>query len=88
MDGQTLARVPARLKLGWTPHDLRRTMATHMADMGVMPHVIEKCLNHKMAGVMAVYNRAEYAAEKKAAWQLWQRKLLRLRKKEAPGEGG
>lgn len=85
MDGQTLARVPARLKLGWTPHDLRRTMATHMAEMGVMPHIVEKCLNHKMAGVMAIYNRAEYATEKKAAWRLWQRKLLRLRKKEAPG---
>ena len=56
-----------------------------MADMGVMPHIIEKCLNHKMAGVMAIYNRAEYAAEKKAAWRKWQLKLLRLRKKEAPG---
>ena len=87
MDGQTLARVPARLKLGWTPHDLRRTMATHMAEMGVMPHIVEKCLNHKMGGVMEIYNRADYLDEKRAAWRLWHRKLLRLRKK-APSEGG
>lgn len=67
-----------------TPHDLRRTMATKMADLGVMPHVIEKCLNHQMQGVMAIYNRADYSAEKRDAWRLWAKYLLKLRKK-APG---
>lgn len=67
-----------------TPHDLRRTMATKMADLGVMPHVIEKCLNHQMQGVMAIYNRADYAAEKAQAWRLWTKYLMDLRKK-APG---
>ena len=33
----------------WTLHDLRRTMATRMADLGVQPHVIEAILNHVTA---------------------------------------
>ena len=79
----TLSKAMAKMKFDpkATPHDLRRTMATRLADMGVMPHVIEKCLNHKMPGVMAVYNRAEYVAEKKAAWRLWAKYLLALKRK-------
>lgn len=83
----------AMTRIGWTvrttTHDLRRTMATRMADMGVEPYIVEKCLNHKMSGVMAIYNHAEYLPQKKAAWRLWARYLLRLRasaKKEASGE--
>jgi integrase len=80
MDRQQLARAVKRMGVTWTPHDLRRTMATKMADLGVAPHVIEKCLNHTMGGVMAIYNRSEYATEKKAAWRLWVRYLLAQRK--------
>lgn len=80
MEGQTLSRAVKRMGVTWTPHDLRRTMATRMADMGVAPHVVEKCLNHTMGGVMAIYNRAEYAAEKKTAWRMWVRYILRVRK--------
>jgi integrase len=59
---------------GWTLHDLRRTMATRMADLGVQPHVIEAILNHvsgHKSGVAGVYNRSTYAAEKRAALDLW-----------------
>jgi integrase len=58
----------------WTLHDLRRTMATRMADLGVQPHVIEAVLNHvsgHKAGVAGVYNRSTYADEKRAALDLW-----------------
>lgn len=58
----------------WRLHDLRRTCATRMADLGVLPHVIEAVLNHvsgSRAGVAGVYNRSTYAAEKKAALTLW-----------------
>jgi integrase len=54
----------------WTLHDLRRTAATRMADAGALPHVIEAVLNHisgHRAGVAAIYNRAAYTAEKRAA---------------------
>ena len=48
----------------WTPHDCRRTYTTLANDSGILPHVVEKCLNHKMEGVMAVYNYAEYEPER------------------------
>ena len=58
----------------WRLHDIRRTVATRMADLGVQPHVIEAVLNHvsgHKAGVAGVYNRASYAAEKRAALDQW-----------------
>ena len=58
----------------WRLHDLRRTAATRMGDLGVQPHVVEAVLNHisgTRAGVAGIYNRAAYAAEKQAALALW-----------------
>jgi integrase len=58
----------------WTLHDLRRSMATRMADLGVQPHVIEAILNHvsgHKSGVAGVYNRSTYSTEKRAALDLW-----------------
>ena len=58
----------------WTVHDLRRTVATRMADIGVQPHVIEAVLNHvsgHKAGVAGIYNRSTYATEKRAALDTW-----------------
>jgi integrase len=58
----------------WRLHDIRRTVATRMADLGVLPHVVEAVLNHisgHKAGVAGVYNRSSYAAEKRAALELW-----------------
>lgn len=76
----------ARLKLQkladeWTPHDLRRTAATGMAELGVDPHVIEAVLNHVSgvrAGVAGIYNRATYAKEKRLALQLWETHVLQV----------
>ena len=45
-----------------------------MADLGVLPHVIEAALNHvsgHKAGVAGIYNRSTYATEKRAALDLW-----------------
>jgi integrase len=55
----------------WSPHDLRRTMATLMGDLGVAPHVIERCINHKQQGIVGVYQRQEYMAERKQAFEMW-----------------
>ncbi len=58
----------------WRVHDIRRTVATRMADLGVLPHVIEATLNHisgHKAGVAGIYNRALYTAEKRHALDLW-----------------
>lgn len=62
----------------FTPHDLRRTFATRLAGMGIAPHIIEKCLNHRMQGVMGIYNRADYEAERIGAAQAWADEIARL----------
>ncbi|MGV0960619.1 MAG: tyrosine-type recombinase/integrase [Limnohabitans sp.] len=54
----------------WTPHDLRRTGATIMAELGVLPDVIERCLNHtEQTKVKRIYQRAQYEAPMREAWQ-------------------
>lgn len=63
----------------WTLHDLRRTAATGMADLGVQPHIIEAALNHASghkAGVSGIYNRSTYEREKRAALDLWAEQVL------------
>jgi integrase len=58
----------------WTVHDLRRFVATRMAELGVLPHVIEATLNHvsgHKAGVAGIYNRSTYEREVRAALALW-----------------
>jgi integrase len=65
----------------WRLHDLRRTAATGMANLGVQPHVVEAVLNHASghkAGVAGVYNRSSYAAEKSAALTLWASHVMTL----------
>lgn len=62
----------------WVFHDLRRTAASGMAGIGIPPHVVEAVLNHKsgtIKGVAAVYNRYNYAAEKRQALDAWARRL-------------
>lgn len=55
----------------FSPHDLRRTFATRLNELKVGPHIVEKILNHKLSGVMAVYNQADYDEERAVAMQLW-----------------
>ncbi|MBW8186569.1 tyrosine-type recombinase/integrase [Shewanella nanhaiensis] len=59
----------------WTLHDLRRTLATRLNDLSVMPHVVEQLLGHTLGGVMAIYNRSQYLPEKTAALNMWCEKL-------------
>jgi integrase len=63
----------------WTVHDLRRTLATQMAELGIQPHIIEAVLNHvsgHKSGVAGIYNRATYDKEKRDALNLWAEHLL------------
>lgn len=65
----------------WTLQDLRRTLATGCAGLGVAPQVVEAILNHSggvIRGVAKVYNRYDYAREKRAALELWARHLSDL----------
>lgn len=63
---------------GWRIHDLRRTGASGMAALGQPVQVVEAVLNHKsgsIKGVAAVYNRHDYANEKRAALHSWAARL-------------
>jgi integrase len=81
-DGFTSWGRPKRLldaRLGdnvkpWTLHDLRRSFATRMCDLGVAPHVVEQILNHQSGhrgGIVGVYNKSRYEREVRAAMALW-----------------
>jgi integrase len=59
----------------FTPHDLRRTAATFLAEMGTMDEVIDAILNHAKMGVIRVYNQYRYDREKQQALESWERKL-------------
>jgi integrase len=68
------SRIIGKSLAHWTPHDLRRTAATRMAELGVQPHIIEAVLNHvsgHKGGVAGIYNRATYDKEKREALNLW-----------------
>ncbi len=62
----------------YRPHDCRRTFATLGNDNGVEPFIIERVLNHKMPGVMAIYNHAEYETERKEAAKVVEAAILKI----------
>ena len=66
-DNQALVLVGGK----WTPHDLRRTGATIMGNLGVASDVIDKCLNHTEENKLKrVYQRQKLEVEQAQAWKL------------------
>src|SRR5215475_10555881 len=64
---------------GWWLHDLRRTLATGLQRLGVRLEVTEAVLNHlsgSLAGVVGIYQRHDWAEEKRAALDAWSAHLL------------
>lgn len=55
----------------FTVHDLRRTASTLLHEAGYNSDWIEKCLAHEQRGVRAVYNKAEYAEQRRGMLQDW-----------------
>jgi integrase len=67
----------------WALHDIRRSVATHLGDMGVAPHTIEAILGHQTGSRVArTYNRSVYLNEMRTALALWADRI------EAFVEGG
>ena len=65
----------------WTLHDLRRTLATGLQRLGVRLEVTEAVLNHisgSRAGIVGVYQRHDYFAEKRKALDAWAKEVIRL----------
>ncbi|MEW6429773.1 MAG: tyrosine-type recombinase/integrase [Thermodesulfobacteriota bacterium] len=69
----------------FTPHDLRRTLRTRLAMLGVAEIVAERVLGHKLQGILAVYNKHDYDMEKRQALETWERSLRRILGLEEPG---
>jgi len=75
------ARIDARMTdlLGghldaWRTHDLRRTAASGMTELGFQPHIVERVLNHlsgAQGGLTRVYQRFEYREERRQALLAW-----------------
>jgi integrase len=70
----------------WRLHDLRRTVSTRLADIGVEPHLIDVITNHvgHRRGSHGIYNKSIYAPQVKAALARWAAHLLAL----VEGRGG
>ncbi|MER9593277.1 tyrosine-type recombinase/integrase [Mesorhizobium australicum] len=66
----------------WTSHDLRRSAATHMEELGISPFIIGHVLNHvsatKASITSRVYARYEYMKEKREALELWADRVARI----------
>lgn len=76
IDPKALTRAISRNRAHWgiapfTVHDLRRTVRSNLAALGVDPVVARKVLNHSLAGMDRVYDRHSYADEKRQALTLW-----------------
>ena len=68
----------------WRIHDIRRTVASGMAQLHVSPHVIERVLNHKtgiLGGVAGIYNQYGYLPEMRTALNLWNDHLISMGQK-------
>ncbi len=80
---------------GWTVHDLRRTVATGLQKQGVPLAVTEAILGHtggSRGGIVGIYQRHDYAAEKASALEAWGAHVMALVMVEArqgrrPAEG-
>jgi integrase len=55
----------------WTWHDIRRTVATKIAEQGADQNIIKRILNHTDNSVTSIYNRHDYMKERRLALQAW-----------------
>jgi integrase len=59
----------------FSPHDLRRTMRSHLAALGCPIHIAERCLNHEVGAMIGVYDRHDYLSERQEWLGKWAAKL-------------
>lgn len=68
---------PARCR-PFSPHDLRATCRSHLGALGVDVLIAERCLNHALGGLVAVYDKHDYLPERRRALELWSAKLAAI----------
>ncbi len=64
----------------FTPHDLRSTARSHLAALGVDILIAERCLNHSLGGLVAIYDKHDYLTERRKALTLWGNKIRAIEK--------
>jgi integrase len=62
----------------WRIHDLRRTVRTGLSQLSVPPHIAELIIGHSIGGIVKVYDRYDYMAEKREALTRWADHLLTI----------
>ena len=76
------SKVVDKLKIAhFVPHDLRRTVTSRMAEIGILDDMIDRVQNHLLivkSGVRKNYNHYAYDKEKQAVLEAWERKLLSI----------
>ena len=70
----------------FTLHDIRRTVRTGLAKLGVLPHIAERVLNHAQPGIAGVYDRYAYLPEKRDALDKWAAHLAALEATHEPNQ--
>jgi integrase len=76
-----------KIKTQFTPHDVRRTVRTKLAEIGVDDVVAERLMGHRLQGMMRVYNRHSYLDEKRSALLKWENRLHEIIGLNAPESG-
>ena len=79
----TLAKRLGKKCRRFTPHDLRSTCRSHLGALGVDVLIAERCLNHSLGGLVAVYDKHDYLTERRRALELWAAKLASIENGEA-----
>jgi integrase len=74
----TLAKALGDKCRRFTPHDLRSTCRSHLGMLGVDVLIAERCLNHSLGGLVAVYDKHDYLTERRRALELWAAKLATI----------
>jgi integrase len=62
----------------WRLHDIRRTAATGMNEIGIAPHIVDEILGHARPGIAGVYNKALYQKEMAVALERWAQHVANL----------
>lgn len=73
---KTICNRDAEIWGHWTPHDLRRTMRTGLSACKVRPDIAELTIGHTKRGIVAVYDQHGFEAERRAALEAWERRLM------------
>ena len=68
----------AEIVQNWRLHDIRRTVTTELAEMGIPDNVLRALLGHAIPGTLEHYQRGKFSKEKRAALELWSKKLDRI----------